>query len=71
MEEECKNGVWFPAACSTSLIVKERCFVESPADDWHQIMQLMGGEHEELSNAVLASCATDVTRTNLKDDKQE
>lgn len=51
--------------------MKERCFVESPADDWHQTMQLIGGEHEELSNAVLASCTTDVTKSNTKDDKQE
>eukprot|EP00210_Caulerpa_lentillifera_P003152 g3012.t1 len=71
LEEECKSGVWFPAASSANLIVKERCFVESSADDWHQIMQLMGGEHKQLSNAVLASYAAEVKKSNLADDDLE
>lgn len=55
LEEECKSGVWFPAACSSSLIVKEQSLMDQPADLWHQVMQLMGGEHKELSDIIISS----------------
>lgn len=40
LEEECRNGVWFPAACSANLIVKDQSFAQGPADMWHQVTNL-------------------------------
>lgn len=63
LEEECKSGVWFPAACSSNLIVKDHSVAHGPADLWHQVMQLMGGEYKELSDVIIASHNTSDTST--------
>lgn len=63
LEEECKSGVWFPAACSSNLIVKDHSVTRGPADLWHQVMQLMGGEYKELSDVIIASHNTPDTST--------
>eukprot|EP00210_Caulerpa_lentillifera_P004242 g4046.t1 len=78
LEEECKNGVWFPATCSKNLILKERCLMNSPIEDWHRIMQLIGGAHKDLSNAILtayksspsSSAAADISGSSSSSDEQ-
>ncbi|KXZ56964.1 hypothetical protein GPECTOR_1g870 [Gonium pectorale] len=48
---ECKRGVWFTAAASPRVLLQEVELGQGPAY-WHKVMQLLGGDYEELSNAV-------------------
>jgi len=51
LERECDRGVWFTVAAS-----RDVCFspqdMESGTAMWHSILELIGGEHAQLSQAV-------------------
>ncbi|KAF5842473.1 hypothetical protein DUNSADRAFT_7083 [Dunaliella salina] len=52
LERECKAGVWFTAAASAPLILSRP--EGSASTLWHNVLQLMGGDYQELSINVRA-----------------
>ncbi|KAG2442426.1 hypothetical protein HXX76_002512 [Chlamydomonas incerta] len=48
---ECKRGVWFTAAASPKLLLKEVEHGQGPSY-WHELMTLLGGDYAELSRGL-------------------
>lgn len=51
LARECQMGVWFAAAASPSVILREPSSADG-ADLWHHVLTLMGGDYEQLSRNV-------------------
>ncbi|CAD7701139.1 unnamed protein product [Ostreobium quekettii] len=60
LENECSSGVWFTAAAGRDLILQPRDGNDAPADMWHEVLQLMGGEYSELSKVVQQPYRADI-----------
>lgn len=67
---EISAGVWFTAAASPKVILEHRKAADVAADVWHEILQKMGGDYEELSKAVRETYKRDIVGEN-KDDSDE
>eukprot|EP00955_Chlamydomonas_euryale_P048394 353950-Chlamydomonas_euryale.AAC.7 len=63
LEGECRAGVWFTAAASPELI-KLLPKDSNGRDYWHQILQLMGGDHKVLSDKILEAEAKEQTSSD-------
>jgi hypothetical protein len=49
LQDECKRGVWFPAAASADLLLSGDA---KGGEVWHRLLRLMGGEFASLSESV-------------------
>lgn len=47
LEKEVEGGLWFPAACARSLVLKQ-C-IRLPKPLWREVMELMGGEYADTA----------------------
>lgn len=52
LQAEIDKGVWFTAAASKDMILHPCCLINGQ-QHWHTVMQRMGGEFAQLSQALL------------------
>lgn len=51
LQSECKRGVWFTAAASPKVVLREVGLADG-SEYWHKILGLMGGDYADISEAV-------------------
>ncbi|KAK9819916.1 hypothetical protein WJX72_003947 [[Myrmecia] bisecta] len=58
LDKELEAGVWFAAAASPELILKQSG--STPDALWHEVLELMGGEHAQLSRSMKEEYRADI-----------
>lgn len=80
LEEEVKAGVWIVTAASRDVIMGRYATNACPTgesviahgdDAWHSVLQLMGGEYAELSDAVSEEYRADIMEISQASDIEE